>query len=410
MNPLPLGGLWRSLPHTSSRSRAAIVVAIAMCAAVASLVNAAQAPTPTPAPPTTPTVPTPPIAPMISEVLAAVPAGDLGDANADGSRQVAGDEFIELFNPLDRPVSLRGMRLLDKDTIKKPDEAFAFPDVRLAPGQVCVVFNGHEATIPGPVGDSRAAAVPNPHFNGALVFSMRAPSSRRSLSNAGDFVLLTTADGVGLHMVRWGTLDSAVPSAKAIDEAPVNAKGSVARRTAGGAFVIHEKSTRGMFSPGVVPEALLRGRAGGAGVTSAETTTATGATPTAERSAGEGAGTPGVLSSPVSPARLVLRNMAEEVVWVEVGVLDSRGGIEEGRAVRHRLGPKETLEHEFVLADAASRPFIRLDPLAEPESPGGGSGDQAGRAGGLLRLLSAREESKLVVVQVEGRAALASLP
>jgi hypothetical protein len=367
---------------------------------------------------------------MITEVLAAVPSGDAGDANADGTRQVAGDEFIELFNPLDRPVSLRGMRLLDKDTIKKPEDAFIFPDVRLAPGQVCVVFNGHESAIPGPVGDIKAAAAANPNFGGALVFSARAPSSRRSLSNAGDFVLLTSADGIGLHMVRWGTLDAAAPSAKITDEGPINAKGSIARRTPGGAFMIHEKSTRGMFSPGVVPEALRRGRAGGGGntggasVTSARTTTASGPAPAADRAAGDGAGTPGAPSSPISPARLVLRNMADEVVWVEVGVLDARGGIEEGRAERHRLGPKETLEHEFVLADAGSRPFIRLDPLAEPESPGGGSdsgggsgsgsssgsGRGSGRAGGLLRLLSPREESKLVVVQVEGRAALASLP
>ncbi|MFN5956381.1 MAG: lamin tail domain-containing protein, partial [Planctomyces sp.] len=177
---------------------------------------------------------------MITEVLAAVPSGDAGDANADGTRQVAGDEFIELFNPLDRPVSLRGMRLLDKDTIKKPEDAFIFPDVRLAPGQVCVVFNGHESAIPGPVGDTKAAAAANPNFGGALVFSARAPSSRRSLSNAGDFVLLTSADGIGLHMVRWGTLDAAAPSAKITDEGPINAKGSIARRTPGGAFMIHE--------------------------------------------------------------------------------------------------------------------------------------------------------------------------
>lgn len=362
---------------------------------------------------------------MITEVLAAVPSGDAGDANADGTRQVAGDEFIELFNPLDRPVSLRGMRLLDKDTLKKPEDAFIFPDVRLAPGQVCVVFNGHESAIPGPVGDTKAAADANPNFGGALVFSARAPSSRRSLSNAGDFVLLTSADGIGLHMVRWGTLDAAAPSAKITDEGPINAKGSIARRTPGGAFMIHEKSTRGMFSPGVVPEALRRGAevgvgGGGGGVTSSQATTATGPAPAADRAAGDGAGTHSAPSSPVSPARLVLRNMADEVVWVEVGVLDARGGIEEGRAERHRLGPKETLEHEFVLADAGSRPFIRLDPLAEPESPGGGSdsgggsgsgsGRGSGRAGGLLRLLSPREESKLVVVQVEGRAALASLP
>src|SRR5262245_25585994 len=82
-------------PAVSSMSFLAPILA-------ASLAVADQAPVPFPHP-------------LISEVLYAVPSGPRGDANADGVRDAIGDEFIELVNPHDKPIQLKGYKLLDAD-------------------------------------------------------------------------------------------------------------------------------------------------------------------------------------------------------------------------------------------------------------------------------------------------------
>ena len=46
--------------------------------------------------------------PLITEILYAVPKGDAGDANQDGKRSPTGDEFVELINPHDKPINLKG--------------------------------------------------------------------------------------------------------------------------------------------------------------------------------------------------------------------------------------------------------------------------------------------------------------
>ncbi|HJW47253.1 MAG TPA: hypothetical protein VJ484_12305, partial [Lysobacter sp.] len=51
--------------------------------------------------------------PLITEVHYNV-RGD-GDAARDGQRDAVGDEFIELINPHDKPIRLRGFTLIDSD-------------------------------------------------------------------------------------------------------------------------------------------------------------------------------------------------------------------------------------------------------------------------------------------------------
>ncbi len=51
--------------------------------------------------------------PLITEILYAVPPGAAGDAGQDGKRSATGDEFIELFNPHDKPINLKGYVLVD---------------------------------------------------------------------------------------------------------------------------------------------------------------------------------------------------------------------------------------------------------------------------------------------------------
>lgn len=217
--------------------------------------------------------------PIITEVLFAVPSGPAGDANRDGTRDAAGDEFVELINPHDRPIQLYGYTLTDSQEPGKGQLKFTFPALELAPGEVVVVFNGFAATIAEPVGDQRTPpSGPHPAFAGARVFSMRCPSNKTAFGNAGDHVMLTAPDGTAVQRVWWSEDPSArsgptaaapregdgqgappPPPAKpkprpplVEDYAPIAARASVTRDTvlATGRFVSHMELERTAFSPG----------------------------------------------------------------------------------------------------------------------------------------------------------------
>jgi hypothetical protein len=193
--------------------------------------------------------------PMISEVLFAVPTGNDGDANKDGKRQVSGDEFVELVNPHDRAIELRGYTLTDGSANVKTQLRFTFPAMILPAHAAVVVFNGHDSKIPGPVGDAKGAPVAvNENFHKAAVFSMHVLSSRVSFSNAGDAACLKAPDGKPVQRVRWGKADEkAGGSGFALDEvAPVTSKGSVQRDGVGkdGAWKVHTEIDAAPFSPG----------------------------------------------------------------------------------------------------------------------------------------------------------------
>lgn len=181
--------------------------------------------------------------PMITEVLYAVPTGDGGDASGDGKRSATGDEFIELVNPHDKPINLKGYTLTDKSLGKAGSLKFVFPDCTLQPGQVAVVFNGFECTWTGPVGDA-ASAPKEGHksFGGAFVFSMKVDSTRNALSNSGDAVCLMAPDGAAIHVVKWGKGNEKLPAAKRTEEAPSATRGSVQRTGTGpdAKFAPHE--------------------------------------------------------------------------------------------------------------------------------------------------------------------------
>lgn len=194
--------------------------------------------------------------PLITEVLFAVPTGTSGDANQDGTRDATGDEFVELVNPHDKPINLRGYRLVDKSLGKGNALSFTFPECTLQPGEVAVVFNGYKSTILGAVGDSGHAAESNPKFSSARVFSMKGQSTKTSFSNAADAVLLfapgVSAGGTNssaVQIVRWGKVDS-LPAAGLNEEAPATSKGSVQRESMNGPLAVHPPEGSVSFSPG----------------------------------------------------------------------------------------------------------------------------------------------------------------
>lgn len=189
----------------------------------------------------------PPSHPTITEVLYAVPTAE-GDANGDGTRDAVGDEFVELVNAADTPIQLKGYRISDRNDAS-PDHkggwSFVFPDLELKPGEVAVVFNGHNAKWTGPVGDtSRAPEAKNEKFHGAYVFTSRNDSDRVGLNNAGDWVLLSSPDNKPLECVLWGNADKGEPKAAATKIYKITEQvrdASVQRRSVGEDFTSHRK-------------------------------------------------------------------------------------------------------------------------------------------------------------------------
>ncbi|MEM1164846.1 MAG: lamin tail domain-containing protein [Planctomycetota bacterium] len=177
---------------------------MALCAGAA---IAQPDPTPPPVEPPPPVIPAP--HPTLTEVMFNVPRGAEGDATGDGSRDAAGDEFVELYNPHDEPIDLRGYTLTNwlttDDEKEKRGVRFTFPRFRLGPGETVVVFNGVESRIGGAVGSpARAPRQPNASFGSAWVFRMGNTSANNSFNNNSDFVLLTSADGEPIEAVAWG--------------------------------------------------------------------------------------------------------------------------------------------------------------------------------------------------------------
>lgn len=196
--------------------------------------------------------------PLMTEVLYAVPSRDNGDANKDGKRDAAGDEFIELVNPHDKPIQLSGYILADRDLAageKKTNSIhFTFPALELKPGEVVVVFNGHGQTWTGPVGDAlKAPEKGNDLFSNARVFTMGITSEKQGLANKGDCVQLIAPDAKVIHCIHWG---DAKPTASAalIEEAPLVTSQSVQRTSLTGKLESHPTDDKGLrFSPGKWP-------------------------------------------------------------------------------------------------------------------------------------------------------------
>jgi len=191
--------------------------------------------------------------PLITEVLYAVPR-EGGDANGDGTRSATGDEFIELVNPHEESIELGGYTLSDRNPEGKGRLEFRFPSLRLEPGEVVVVFNGYESSWRGPVGTARGrAGERDAALGGAWVFTMEVDSSRRALSNGGDWVLLSDPGGNPVHLVRWGDFEERPPRVPLVERAPARPKGSAARATASGPLTSHASLSRLPYSPGRFP-------------------------------------------------------------------------------------------------------------------------------------------------------------
>jgi hypothetical protein len=157
----------------------------------------------------------------INEYLADPPDGAGGDANGDGTRDSADDEFIELVNRTMAPVSVGSFTLSDAAQIR-----FTFPPGTVIPaGEAAVVFGGG-----APHGEFGNAAA-----NG-LVFV-----ASLSLNNSGDTIVLKNGSGAVVESIGFGSAEG-------------GANQSINRRPEiTGSFVNHAsipESGGRLFSPG----------------------------------------------------------------------------------------------------------------------------------------------------------------
>ncbi len=202
--------------------------------------------------------------PHIAEVLFNVPTGAKGDANRDGVRDAAGDEFIEIANASGEPINLKGYTLTNRLASVMDDDGkgvrFVFPDCTIGPGDVAVVFNGYKWSAPEGVGTGeRAPTLAIEGMGQAWVFTMGGSSPTTALRNSGDFVLLSAPDGEPIDCVSWGEPDPP-PPAKTLRVVSVGAdpKGSVQRLTPDGIPKPHTEIDGSTFSPGIIPAAKPR--------------------------------------------------------------------------------------------------------------------------------------------------------
>jgi uncharacterized protein (TIGR03437 family) len=130
---------------------------------------------------------------MINEFLADPPDGLPGDANRDGVRESAADEFVELVNSTARDLDVSGYQLQTRSVTGATDvvrHRFATGTI-LPAGTGLIVFGGGN---PDPS---------NPFFGGSQI--VRASTGSLSLLNSGGVITLRDASGLAVSFVTYGT-------------------------------------------------------------------------------------------------------------------------------------------------------------------------------------------------------------
>ena len=131
---------------------------------------------------------------VINEVLADPPDGAAGDANRDGQRSAAQDEFVEIVNASDADLDLGGFGVATRDAggVQIIRHTFA-PGFVLAPGTAAVVFGGASAATFNPLDAAFASARVVTASTGGL-----------SLLNGGDTVALLDPTGAVVEEMSYG--------------------------------------------------------------------------------------------------------------------------------------------------------------------------------------------------------------
>lgn len=192
--------------------------------------------------------------PIITEILYRVPPDPVGDANQDGRREATGDEFVEIYNPHDQPINLKGYTISDSQAGTEDGVSFTFPSIVLQPKQIALAFNGYRADFAGPWGNStQAPGGPNPLFHDAYTFTMGMTRRTQAFADDGDFVLLSAPDGSPIDAVVWGSPASEPPAATLrVSRYLAAGRASAQRIGANGDMINHFMIDNRFYSPGQI--------------------------------------------------------------------------------------------------------------------------------------------------------------
>lgn len=197
--------------------------------------------------------------PILTEVLFNIPPLEVGgDVNLDSLRSNTGDEFLELMNPHEVSINLKGYKITDADRRFEPFLEFEFPELIVGPGETVVVFNGFRSDeIPGHDGTAdEAPDEKNPHFNNAWVFRIDPSHGWQAFQNEADFVVLWSPDGEPIEAVEWGDKKSDLPRAlrnRNIYSSSWEIEESFQRIGTSSEWAPHTEIDGKYYSPGLVP-------------------------------------------------------------------------------------------------------------------------------------------------------------
>jgi uncharacterized repeat protein (TIGR01451 family) len=168
----------------------------------------------------------------INEVLIDPPTGTAGDANLDGTRDSAQDEFVEFVNATTHDIDINGYQLLTRSSTTTTDTLqHTFAGGTILPACSAIVVFGGGTFDPA-----------NPAFGGAQV--VKASTNGLSLSNSGGVVTLRNQSGAIVTFLSYGGSTGLNGQAsQALTRSP----------DVTGPFTLHQSATGNggrLFSPG----------------------------------------------------------------------------------------------------------------------------------------------------------------
>jgi Lamin Tail Domain/Secretion system C-terminal sorting domain len=127
---------------------------------------------------------------QLTEILWDIPASPNGDPNGDGTRQAAGDEFVELYNNSAVSIDLSGYVIIEREG----QVVFTFPVGAVLPAKKCAVVFGN--AIASPWGANfPTGTVKFSHYTGATdqgfgPVTTSTGSAKTNLASNGDRVMI----------------------------------------------------------------------------------------------------------------------------------------------------------------------------------------------------------------------------
>ena len=127
---------------------------------------------------------------QLTEILWDIPASPNGDPNGDGTRQAAGDEFVELYNNSAVSIDLSGYVIIEREG----QVVFTFPVGAVLPSKKCAVVFGNAIASPWganfPTGTVKFSHYTGTTDQGFGPVTTSTGSAKTNLASNGDRVMI----------------------------------------------------------------------------------------------------------------------------------------------------------------------------------------------------------------------------